>query len=80
MAGVSRSSAYSQSNSMSLYEKKQFYSKQFDEMSELITTIKGHLKTAKENLPRSKRVPQLIERCDKCDKELNDLKSIVRSF
>jgi TPR repeat protein len=70
----------SRSNSVSLYEKKQFYSKQFDEMSELITTIKGHLKTAKENLPRSKRVPLLVEKCDKCEKELNNLKSIVRSF
>ena len=77
---MGRNTNPSRSTSMSLYENKNFFNENFDQMNELVTTIKGHLKTAKEKLPDSVRVQSFLDRSEKCEKELSNLCSIVRSF
>jgi len=68
------------SQGMSLSEKKQYYSDTFDIMSKNITFAKKALITVNEKMPGNEHVQQLLERCEKCDKEIINLYSIVRDF
>lgn len=80
MAGVSRSSAYSRSNSMSLYEKKNFYQESFDEWKKLLELAKTRLNEMQREYPKNSHTPPLIQRCEKGLSRVNSLLGIVRSF
>jgi len=57
-------------------EQKDFYSDTFNEFTETITLYKESL----ENYPQNKRVQQLFEKCEICEKELENLRSILDDY
>jgi len=75
--GIGQSSG---SLSKSLIEKKRFYFEVFDTMNENINNSKKILKKIEEEFPRNERIMQLFERCEKCDKEVENLRIFVQDF
>ena len=70
----------SDSPSISLEGKKRDYYNKFDQINKFITPVKEILKKFKEEFPGKERVKQLLERCEECDNEINNLREIVRDF
>jgi hypothetical protein len=52
----------------------------FDEFSGFITPIIDNLKTAQCCFPDNERIQNLLERSEKCLKELDNLRTVVRNF
>jgi hypothetical protein len=68
------------STAPSLSQKKDYFMNSFDEFNGFITPIIDNLKTALCCFPDNERIQKLLERSDKCVKELDNLRTVVRNF
>jgi predicted site-specific integrase-resolvase len=67
----------SRPKTVSLQEKKTFYREVFDDMNEILTAFKNRLETMRSS---DKRIAELLERIEKCEKELCRICDIMGRF